>query len=57
MDSPFLFFIDSLSSRGAVIYKRYDGHYGLITPATLRSDDTSSTSQAADARTHRAASF
>jgi len=30
---PFLFFIDSQTSRGNLIYHRYDGHYGLITPA------------------------
>ena len=30
---PFVFFIDAVSSRGHVVYHRYDGHYGLITPA------------------------
>ena len=30
---PFLFFIDSAKDRGSVLYHRYDGHYGLITPA------------------------
>ncbi|TNC20467.1 ribosome hibernation promotion factor [Amycolatopsis alkalitolerans] len=30
---PFLFFLDAERGRGAVIYHRYDGHYGLITPA------------------------
>jgi ribosome-associated translation inhibitor RaiA len=29
----FLFFLDGERGRGAVIYRRYDGHYGLITPA------------------------
>ena len=29
----FLFFEDSVSGRGNVIYRRYDGHYGLIEPA------------------------
>lgn len=31
---PFLFFIDSSSRRGAVLYHRYDGHYGLVSPAS-----------------------
>lgn len=30
---PFLFFIDAAEGRAAVLYRRYDGHYGLITPA------------------------
>lgn len=30
---PFLFFVDVESNRGKVLYRRYDGHYGLITPA------------------------
>ncbi len=30
---PFLFFIDAAAGRAAVLYRRYDGHYGLITPA------------------------
>ena len=29
---PFVFFTDSSSGRGSVLYYRYDGHYGLITP-------------------------
>jgi ribosome-associated translation inhibitor RaiA len=28
-----VFFVDSDSGRGHVLYHRYDGHYGLITPA------------------------
>lgn len=28
----FLFFANSATGRGNVIYRRYDGHYGLITP-------------------------
>ncbi|WP_020661535.1 ribosome hibernation promotion factor [Amycolatopsis benzoatilytica] len=32
LDLPFLFFLDSDRGRGAVLYHRYDGHYGLITP-------------------------
>jgi ribosome-associated translation inhibitor RaiA len=30
---PFAFFRDPASGRGHVVYHRYDGHYGLITPA------------------------
>lgn len=30
---PFLFYADEASGRGRVLYRRYDGHYGLITPA------------------------
>jgi len=30
---PFLFFIDAAQGRACVLYHRYDGHYGLITPA------------------------
>lgn len=30
---PFMFFIDAAEGRAAVLYHRYDGHYGLITPA------------------------
>lgn len=33
MDLPFLFFVDAERGCGAVVYHRYDGHYGLITPA------------------------
>jgi ribosome-associated translation inhibitor RaiA len=33
LGEPFLFFIDSETRRGNLIYHRYDGHYGLITPA------------------------
>jgi len=30
---PFLFFVDAQTGRGNLIYHRYDGDYGLITPA------------------------
>lgn len=30
---PFVFYLDSESRRGSVLYLRYDGHYGLITAA------------------------
>ncbi|WP_204079496.1 sigma 54 modulation/S30EA ribosomal C-terminal domain-containing protein [Mycobacterium riyadhense] len=30
---PFLFFIDAAQGRASVLYRRYDGHYGMITPA------------------------
>jgi ribosomal subunit interface protein len=29
---PFVFFVDVESARGNVVYRRFDGHYGLITP-------------------------
>lgn len=32
-DRPFLFFLDAERGRGALLYHRYDGHYGLISPA------------------------
>lgn len=31
-DEPFVFFVDATTGRGNVVYRRYDGHYGLITP-------------------------
>jgi ribosome-associated translation inhibitor RaiA len=31
---PFLFFVDTARDRGSVVYHRYDGHYGLISPAS-----------------------
>ncbi|MEV4708516.1 HPF/RaiA family ribosome-associated protein [Actinoplanes sp. NPDC049316] len=30
---PFLFYADAADGRGRLLYHRYDGHYGLITPA------------------------
>ena len=30
-DDPFEFFVYASSGRGAVLYRRYDGHYGLVT--------------------------
>jgi hypothetical protein len=32
-DLPFVFFVDPLTRRGRVLYRRYDGHYGLIVPS------------------------
>lgn len=32
-DEPFVFFAVPGSDRGKVLYRRFDGHYGLITPA------------------------
>jgi len=32
-DQPFMFFADAADGRGRLLYHRYDGHYGLITPA------------------------
>jgi ribosome-associated translation inhibitor RaiA len=33
LGQPFLFFVNSETGRGNLIYHRYNGHYGLITPA------------------------
>ncbi|MGZ4271741.1 MAG: ribosome hibernation promotion factor [Solirubrobacteraceae bacterium] len=33
LDHRFLFFVNAATGRGAVLYLRYDGHYGLIEPA------------------------
>lgn len=33
LDLPFLFFIDAAQGRACLLYRRYDGDYGLITPA------------------------
>jgi hypothetical protein len=33
LGQPFLFFVNSQTRRGNLIYHRYNGHYGLITPA------------------------
>jgi ribosome-associated translation inhibitor RaiA len=30
---PFLLYADAVTGRGRVLYRRYDGHYGLIRPA------------------------
>ncbi len=32
--APFIFFRQAGSGRGAVLYRRYDGHYGIIEPAS-----------------------
>lgn len=34
LNHRFLFFTDASTGRGALLYLRYDGHYGLIEPAT-----------------------
>ena len=31
-NARFVFFVDSDDQRGRVLYRRYDGHYGLIEP-------------------------
>jgi hypothetical protein len=36
-DRPFVFFLDRADGRGRVLYRRYDGHYGLLEPATTSS--------------------
>ena len=33
LDMPFLFYVDAAQGRASVLYHRYDGHYGVITPA------------------------
>ena len=38
-EQPFLFFQDRDHGYGAVLYHRYDGHYGLITPADPSPDN------------------
>lgn len=30
---PYVFFLNEATSRGNVVYRRYDGHYGVITPS------------------------
>lgn len=30
---PFVFFLDDAEQHGAVVHRRYDGHYGLVVPA------------------------
>jgi hypothetical protein len=32
-ERPFVFFVDTDSGRGSVLYRRYDGDFGLLTPA------------------------
>ncbi|MFN8035330.1 MAG: sigma 54 modulation/S30EA ribosomal C-terminal domain-containing protein [Acidimicrobiia bacterium] len=29
-DDPFVFYVDEATGRGRVLYRRYDGHYGLV---------------------------
>jgi ribosome-associated translation inhibitor RaiA len=36
-DRPYFFFLDADDRRGRVLYRRYDGHYGLIVPAAVSS--------------------
>ncbi|MET9883364.1 sigma 54 modulation/S30EA ribosomal C-terminal domain-containing protein [Streptomyces sp. NPDC006430] len=40
---PFVFFADAESGRGNVLYHRYDGHYGLITPIAPTAHEPSPT--------------
>lgn len=39
-DQRFLFFADPATGLGRVLYRRYDGHYGLIAPPTRRTAGT-----------------
>jgi hypothetical protein len=32
-DAPFIFFSDADRDQASVLYRRYDGHYGLMVPA------------------------
>jgi ribosome-associated translation inhibitor RaiA len=41
--APYVFYRDAATGAGAIIYRRYDGHYGLIT-----SDDTTPTARTAE---------
>ncbi len=34
-EEPHVFFVDDANDRGAVVYRRYDGHYGLVRPRDL----------------------
>ena len=34
LEAPFLFFTDEDTGRGNVLYRRYDGDYGLVVPAS-----------------------
>lgn len=34
LNHRFFYFVDTATARGKIIYMRYDGHYGLIEPAT-----------------------
>jgi hypothetical protein len=32
LGQPFVFFVNTETGRGSLVYHRYDGHYGLVTP-------------------------
>jgi len=34
-DEPYVYFLDPDDGRGRVLYRRYDGHYGLIVPSQM----------------------
>jgi ribosome-associated translation inhibitor RaiA len=36
-DRPYVFFLDAADGCGRVLYRRYDGHYGLIVPTRVTS--------------------
>jgi ribosome-associated translation inhibitor RaiA len=36
MGQPFIFFVDTHSGHGSLVYHRYDGHYGLVCSAGAR---------------------
>lgn len=31
-DAPFVFYVDAQTGRGHAVYRRYDGHYGVVSP-------------------------
>jgi ribosome-associated translation inhibitor RaiA len=42
-DLPFVFFVDEGSGRAAVVYRRYDGHYGMVIAADEVGESTGRT--------------
>lgn len=50
LGQPFVFFVSSETGRGSLIYHRYDGHYGLITPAGVASPPK--VGEVSDSRAH-----
>jgi hypothetical protein len=35
LGQPFVFFVNRETGRGSLVYHRYDGHYGLVAPASV----------------------
>lgn len=38
LGQPFMFFVNSQTGRGNLLYHRYDGDFGLITPADAEAE-------------------